>query len=139
MKKSDAKNESWTLNNNTYKSALKSKVRKTLYKHWTKSEINFLRINYKRKTAREISERLGRPIQAIFSKAKSLGIQKSPRIMFKPQTKKVVPPVKKEVKVKEVAKTEKNNKYEKFNKIALLISSIAIALSITTTTLLILH
>ena len=58
-----------TLGNKKHKPAMKNKK-------WTKAELNFLRVNYKRMTAREISEKLNRPIQAVYGRVKLEKIHK---------------------------------------------------------------
>lgn len=50
------------------------------YKPWTSTEVNFLRVNYGKMTAKEISERLQRPIQAVYGKVKSEKIKRAIKI-----------------------------------------------------------
>ncbi len=52
-------------------------IQKSTRKPWTEAEINFLKVNYAKMTALEISERLGRPLQAIYGRVKRLKIRKA--------------------------------------------------------------
>jgi hypothetical protein len=76
----------------------------TAAKRWTDAELNFLRVNYKKMTGKEISEKLGRPLSAVYCKVKAENIVKARPYHYK--KKKSVPVITK----KETTETHKNNK-----------------------------
>ena len=55
----------------------------TRVRAWTEEELNFIKVNYKRMTASEISKRLNRPLQSIYGKVKVMGLKKLPPYKYK--------------------------------------------------------
>lgn len=53
---------------------------KRRYKKWTKSQINFIIKNFKKKGYKEIAKKLGRSARSIEQQAYKLGLKKMPRI-----------------------------------------------------------
>ena len=48
----------------------------TKVRAWTEEELNFIKVNYKRMTASEISKKLNRPLQSVYGKVKVMGLRK---------------------------------------------------------------